>query len=343
MAAACGTLAYVAPEVLQQSYTSQCDMWSFGVVVFIVLFGYMPFKGAEKQQMKAISSGDYTYKPAVWSQVSEIAQSFVKGLLVVDPKLRMTAEQALQHKFILEREKVQPAFLDDEIVGAMCNFGKESAFRRACMSMMAWSLTNSERAKVRNAFIELDVERTGTIKLSEFKQVLEKKFHMNDEQLVQVFKALDTNHTDEIHYSEFLAAMVSSRIAMHDDMLYATFKRFDTDNSGYITVENLKDVLGESFEGEKVAEMLKEADFTSDGKISLEEFMLYLKGGQASDTQEDAASRIIDAKLESMGEQGNFSLRMRMSSGSNEDVVNVKRKEPLGDGASVQHKCCEIQ
>merc|ERR1712151_502639 len=96
----------------------------------------------------------------------------------------------------------------------------------------------------------------------------------------QIFEALNTTsneETQEIQYSEFLAAMVSTRIKMHDDMLTATFHRFDVDNSGYITEENLKAVLGESFEGAEVGTLLREADRSGDGQISHEEFTSYIK------------------------------------------------------------------
>merc|ERR1711904_509229 len=74
----------------------------------------------------------------------------------------------------------------------------------------------------------------------------EAKFSIPDEETTRVFKALDTENSNEIHYSEFLGAKVSSRIALHDDLLKSTFRRFDMDNSGYITREDLKQVLGVS-------------------------------------------------------------------------------------------------
>merc|ERR1719183_2890063 len=117
------------------------------------------------------------------------------------------------------------------------------------MSVMAWSLTTEDRAQVRQAFIAMDTKHTGTITLGEFKQVMQERFHVEDAQIQQAFNALDTSHTDEIHYSDFLAAMVASRIQIHDEVLAQTFRRFDVDNSGYITADNLKEVLGESFEG----------------------------------------------------------------------------------------------
>merc|ERR1719183_1663422 len=116
--------------------------------------------------------------------------------------------------------------------------------------MMAWSLSNDERSKVRDYFIAMDKSQQGTITLPELKEVLINKFHITDAETAEIFHALDTNSDEEIHYSDFLAAMVSTRIAVHDDLLRQAFSKFDIDNSGYITVDNLKQVLGEHHEGE---------------------------------------------------------------------------------------------
>ncbi|CAJ1372484.1 unnamed protein product, partial [Effrenium voratum] len=204
MRLSCGTLAYVAPEVLDQNYTSQCDMWSLGVTIFILLFGYMPFSGNEDKQISDIKHGKYTVKPAKWDGVSSVAKDFVKQLLVVKPGVRLTAEDALKHAFIAKRENLKTD-VNPDIVSALVDFGNASSFRRACMSMMAWSLTADERAKVREAFIEMDLDKTGAIKLGEFKKVLMDKCHIRGDEATKIFQALDTTHTDEIHYSEFLA------------------------------------------------------------------------------------------------------------------------------------------
>merc|ERR1719446_1874417 len=124
------------------------------------------------------------------------------------------------------------------------------------MEMMAWSLSNDERAKVRQYFVAMDSGNSGTITLTELREVLVNKFHINDEETERIFAALDSNNDDEIHYSDFLAAMVSKRISLHDDLLRSTFTKFDTDNSGYITVENLRDLFGNTFEGETVEKLM---------------------------------------------------------------------------------------
>merc|ERR1719356_1498179 len=105
MAASCGTLSYVAPEVLEKSYTKQCDLWSLGVVCFILTLGYMPFAGKEQQQIENIKKGHYVKKDPQWKNLSENCKDFLLRLLKVDPNERMTTEQALKHTWIADRDQ----------------------------------------------------------------------------------------------------------------------------------------------------------------------------------------------------------------------------------------------
>jgi len=296
MHVSCGTLSYVAPEVLDKSYTKQCDLWSLGVIAFILLAGYMPFSGSEQVQKAKISAGEYTLKKERWSTVSEEALGFVQALLQVNPDKRLTAEQALEHPWIRQRHAQVQMDIDSSIVEGLRQFGQASKFRRCCMEMMAWSLSNEERAKVREYFVSMDKNKQGTITLLELKQVMMDKFHISDAETKQVFEALDTNQDDTIHYSDFLAAMLNTRIAMHDDLLRSAFRRFDTDSSGFITVDNLRQVLGDTFEGEQVETLLSEADMLKDNRISYAEFVAYLRGTPLA-VHEVAADKIIESEL----------------------------------------------
>lgn len=296
MRVSCGTLSYVAPEVLEQSYTSKCDMWSLGVVTFILLSGYMPFSGPEKEQTQRISEGRYTMKPERWGKISKEGVDFVKALLQVDPTARLSAQAALEHTWVANRKQKSKTEIDSNVVDALRQFGQASKFRRCCLEMMAWSLSNEDRAKVRQYFVQMDQNHQGTITLAELKKVLTEKFHIDDAEINAIFAAMDTNNDEEIHYTDFLAAMVSTRIQLHDDLLMAAFKRFDTDSSGYITVENLREVLGDSFEGEQVEQLIAEADLLQDGRISYPEFVSYLRG-EPLDSHQNAADKIIDKQL----------------------------------------------
>jgi len=283
MKSSLGTLSYVAPEVLDRSYTSQCDLWSLGVIGFILLSGYMPFSGAEAQQIKNISKGKYNLKKEKWDHISDDAKHFIHSLLEVDPSKRLTAQGALEHPWILKNCKDAklgcPTPKQSEIAKALRKFEKASKFRRCCLEMLAWSLSNEERGKVREHFLSLDANHQGTITLGELKNVLVEKLHFADEhETVRIFEALDYNHDQEIHYSDFLAAMTcSDDFDLNDELLRAAFRRFDTDQSGVITAQNLKEILGSRVDGEKVEDLLSEADQTRDGQICFAEFVSYMR------------------------------------------------------------------
>jgi calcium-dependent protein kinase len=298
MRASCGTLSYVAPEVLQKSYTSQCDLWSLGVIVFILLAGYMPFFGAETEQTKKISEGKYTLKPERWNNISKDGLDFTRSLLQIDPDKRLTATKAIEHVWIQQRaQNSSNTTIDSDVVDALRQFGQASKFRRCCLEMMAWSLSNDERSQVRQYFLAMDANKHGTITLAELKSVLEEKFKVPDDETKAIFNALDTNNDEEIHYSDFLAAMVSTRIELHDDLLKNAFRKFDTDSSGYITVDNLREVLGDTFEGQDVEKLICEADILQDGRVSYPEFVSYLTGNPLEDHSE-AALKVIDTQID---------------------------------------------
>ncbi|CAE7170981.1 CPK22, partial [Symbiodinium pilosum] len=295
MELSCGTLSYAAPEVLAKSYTSQCDLWSLGVIVFILLVGYMPFAGNdERKQIQMIRSGNYIVKKDRWAKVSSQASDFVQKLLVVDPDVRMNAPAALEHPWIKNLEHANTDCIDEAMVTSLCNFARTQNFRRSCMKLMAWSLTSAERSQVREAFLELDRGSTGTITASDFKKVLEDNFHIPEEQAETVFNAIGDVEHDEIHYSEFLAAMMASRIALHDDLLKDAFRRFDTENTGFIRKEDLLLVLESDQEATQV---MRDLDVNHDGKISYEEFIGYLKSGGADDDALEAAERAISKEI----------------------------------------------
>ncbi|DBB18738.1 TPA: hypothetical protein ACH3X3_000345 [Trebouxia sp. C0006] len=102
MATICGTPQYVAPEVIQGTpgliYSPAVDLWSAGVVLFILLGGYPPFYDeSEPALFDQIRKGKFSFDDPVWDAVSDSAKSLVRELLTTNPSKRLTASQALQH------------------------------------------------------------------------------------------------------------------------------------------------------------------------------------------------------------------------------------------------------
>jgi calcium-dependent protein kinase len=295
MKLACGTIGYMAPECLQESYTIKCDMWSMGVIAYVLLSGHMPFSGNEDQKMKDIKAGRYSMDSQEWSKISEQGKDFVRRLMMLDVDARLSAEDALQHPFIVNRDAVdgnQENLLDDAVVKSLQDFSKATEFRRVCLQLMTYSLTLEERQKVREAFLTIDHDQTGALTLEQFKEVLGE--HVTDAEAKNIFSTLDANHDDTIHYSDFLAGMLSSRIASNENYVRAAFNRLDVDGSGVITLENLREVLGDSHNGREIEELFKEADLTHDGVISYDELMAYIQSDTALPAHQEAVCRVIE-------------------------------------------------
>lgn len=98
-----GTPYYIAPEVLNKNYNSKCDIWSAGVITYILLSGMPPFNGQSDQEiMKKVRAGRFSFDDKCWTNISDRAKDFITQLLTYKPEARPTAEQALKHPWIAD-------------------------------------------------------------------------------------------------------------------------------------------------------------------------------------------------------------------------------------------------
>ena len=103
-----GTPYYIAPDVLNKSYTEKCDIWSLGVILYILLVGYPPFNGSDdKKIIDAVKKGKYTLDEPEWDDVSEEAVDLVKRCLTYDVDKRISASEALDHPWFAKFAKAE--------------------------------------------------------------------------------------------------------------------------------------------------------------------------------------------------------------------------------------------
>jgi calcium-dependent protein kinase len=276
----CGTLAYVAPEVLNENYGSQCDLWSVGVIAFVLLSGTMPFYGTREKKVDNIIRGDYQMKPEVWNSLSCKSKSFVQGLLCSDPKIRLDAKRALAHPWIKEhRGDNAPTPPPPHVIDALSSWKSAPKLQRACLTLMAWSLSQEEHAKFRDYFLALDIDHDGAICWEELRRVMDKR-RIKTSKVDEVFRSFSSSsNNDEINYSEFAAALMSNQVVeIQDDHLRATFRKFDKSNSGYISGKDFSSVVGFEYDGTKSSDLLLEADtLEQDGRVDFHEFVQYVR------------------------------------------------------------------
>jgi calcium-dependent protein kinase len=96
-----GTAYYIAPEILEGNYDEKCDLWSIGVILYIMLSGKPPFSGKNDSEiLSKVANGKYSLSGDVWNRRSDDLKDLIKSLMEKDPKKRISARDAMQHKWI---------------------------------------------------------------------------------------------------------------------------------------------------------------------------------------------------------------------------------------------------
>lgn len=311
-----GTLEYTAPEVIGRNYTNQCDVWSLGVIAFVLLTGDLPFAGPRMQLYEDIPAGKFHMPPAVWDRISAQAQDFVLSLLQVDPNVRLTAVGALNHTW-MDRTPT-PTTLSARVAVDLGRYAQGSSFRRKCWSMMTWSLQSQSCTELRDIFLQMDKSKSGVVTYEEFTDALS-DVNITGTDIFKMFHALDSNADGKIEYSEFVAALAAQELSGSEEKISDAFGRFDTAGTGFLTVDSLGEVLGAK-DAEEVKTFVAEADVHGDGMVGFDTFLGYMKqdaGRTAVSTSDRQHPRL---------EQCAKGLRRRLFIARRKKVHNVRCK-----------------
>mmetsp|Transcript_81466 Transcript_81466/g.174474 ORF Transcript_81466/g.174474 Transcript_81466/m.174474 type:complete len:763 (-) Transcript_81466:99-2387(-) len=177
MTEACGSSMYVAPEVLRKrGYTNKCDIWSLGVIVFMLLSGYPPFHGSDRSLHAAIIAGeaDWSHKSR-WRNVSEAAVEFVRLLFTKQPDRRPSASRAFRHSWLAggKAAAAAPAAqLSPSMLQSLQRYAGASKLRRASLQLLAQELAPEQARELRELFLSMDRSRRGTLCPSDLKEAM---------------------------------------------------------------------------------------------------------------------------------------------------------------------------
>jgi len=272
-----GTIYTMAPEVLKKNYTSKADVWSVGVLAYMLLSSQMPFYGRKRREVvKKISKSTFDFKGRRWSTISSQAKDFVTELLRRDPTERPTAEEARKALWVNTGQSSFSSMRTEEgmavVNKSLEHYSTLKVLQKLALMVIAHKSTSEEIGFLRKAFKRYNSEQHGTISLVEFKKCL--SVHEYSESYMEhLFREVDLDGTGEIKYTEFLAASIESTGLITEERLAEAFDRLDSDDSGFITVDSLRALLGDEVSSDYVEGIIAESGIHEDKRISYDEFL----------------------------------------------------------------------
>lgn len=268
-----GTPYYVAPQVLQGSYDEKCDIWSCGVIAYILLCGYPPFFGENDDQiLRRVKRAEYEFASPDWDGISANAKDFIRQMLTYDPTKRPSAERMLDHTWLTTAAAGSSGRVAKDLGTKLKSFRGASKMKKVALTLIAQQLKDDDLKELRETFIALDKNKDGTLSAAEIREgMLKAKVDLPTD-LVEIMKGLDTDGSGNIDYTEFIAATISQKQYLKKEVLWAAFRVFDKDGNGIITKSELGLLLQEDKDLHMLESMVREVDLDGDGNISFEEF-----------------------------------------------------------------------
>jgi calcium-dependent protein kinase len=275
-----GTIYYIAPEVLNQDYNEKCDVWSCGVILYILLIGFPPFNGENDQEIyKEVLKAKVDFRIHEFRNISVYAKNLIKSMLNIDPKMRISTSAALKSEWLLYTNSTDPS---DELPynnAALENiktFSLKTKMQRAIYYFIINHLTcQADRNDLDKAFKALDLNQDGVISKHEIIIGLKKaNLYLSAKEVNALMSRIDQNNDNTINYTEFIGAAIDRQKVLSEEMIVKCFKMFDKDKSGKISISEFKAILHEKNAGADNAweNMIQEIDKNGDGEIEFNEF-----------------------------------------------------------------------
>ena len=276
-----GTPFYMAPEVLSNNYNEKCDLWSCGVILYIMLCGVPPFYGDTDEEIYAsVKRGIVEYAEQEWDQVSKDAKDLINNLLVKNIHKRLSAKSALQHRWIKNMDFLNHQINNRDLTAIIGNLKKFSAthkLQQATLAFIVHNLISKEDTDIlRKCFILFDSNGDGHLDKEEMINGLSLILPKEEakREVERIMEIIDVDGNGFIEYEEFLTASLDKKKILTTGNVKTVFRIFDKDDSGKITPDELKMVLGQDavIDDNVWTQLIHEIDINEDGEISFYEF-----------------------------------------------------------------------
>ena len=237
-----GTPYYVAPEILTKNYNEKCDIWSVGIITYLLIVGDVPFKGKNNNDIfNKILHQKINFNYNKWKNFSKEAKNFVQLLLQKDFNKRPSAQEALNHNwFINIFTKIHKSILiEPNIFIALKNYKPCNILKKLVYKYIINSMGHAELKKYKNALFAFDISHNGYVDLNELNKVFELlKNDISEEQIKKLMNASEGKKY--LNYTEFIMCCLNLKEVLKIDKLESAFRYFDINNDGYIDASDIK-------------------------------------------------------------------------------------------------------
>lgn len=277
-----GTAFYLAPECVHKRKgweLKKSDMWTIGVIAYLLLTGRPPFYGkTNKDILRKIIRARLVWPSR--SKLSRSAKSFVEKLIRKEPKDRLSAKEALQHRWL--QGSATKVDLGSDLLTSISNYSNSSKLKKVIVRSLANEMTEGDHVALRKQFDQMDTDGNGQIDLEELTNFILKKGGTRDDaqaRATHIISEVDHNGDGRLSVEEWKNAKVAGMLGQDDKLLKSQFERIDENNDGFITHEELSKLFNWTLTKDLISRMIQEIDENKDGKISYSEFVKAMKDG----------------------------------------------------------------
>lgn len=284
-----GSLLYMAPEVIEKIYNFKCDLWSCGIIMYLLLTQRFPFYGKyDKEKSERILHKKYSTKYI--EKFSKNTKDLLSKLLEKDPKKRINAETALNHKYFDEFKvkelltEIKDNNIIDRMVENLKNYKRKSIFQELTIAYLIHNYSDLEEyTNASKLFDKIDVKNNGKISLNDLYIGLSmiKGDKIKDSDVLEIFTNLDNDKNNYLGYEDFVRGAIDKNCLLDEKILKFAFEYFDKDDKGVITIKEIsyifKDHLTIKDAKEGLKKIILEVDEDNDGKITYDEFCKLMK------------------------------------------------------------------
>jgi calcium-dependent protein kinase len=278
-----GTIYYMSPEIISGTYNEKCDVWSAGVILYILLCGKPPFFGKSASEItQKILEINYSFGSADWKSVSAESRDLLQKIFVHSDK-RLSSSEVLEHAWVKElAPNSLPEILNLNFQHIL-EYSEMNKIQKSIISFICYSFTFSQTKILTEIFKSLDKNSDGVLTLAELKEgldILNEKtgFNLQKKDLILLFESIDLDRSGTINYNEFLASTMDIKKELKLEHIYEAFKSFDSDKSGRISLREITDVIKPCNEDdiEYLNNLISSIDLNGDGEIDFQEFLCCL-------------------------------------------------------------------